>query len=138
MDEEPMRRMTLRELQEAEILSLRGQAMRAQINDAAGLEALPNGALFQDKYGYVWQKNSVQAKDAGHGQPVAIYNLMGSPTIALAESVLNFNPLTVVATELPVEPRSRILPKGTVFPFGLLEALGISPEEHAATELEKR
>jgi hypothetical protein len=138
MDEEPMRRITLRELLESELTKSEGTAMRAQINDAAGLEELPNGALFQDKYGYVWQKNSVQAKEAGHGRPVDIYNLMGSPTIAVARHVLDFTPLTIVATELPVEPRSRVLPRGTVFPFDVLQALGIKPEEHAATQLEKK
>lgn len=103
-----------------------------QINDVEGLELLPVGALFQDKYGYVWQKNSLQTKDIGHGNPISIYNLMGSPMIAVAEHVLDFNPLTVVATELPVPPRSRVLPKRTVFPWAVLRALGVESEEQLA------
>jgi hypothetical protein len=103
-----------------------------QINDVRGLEALPAGALFQDKYGYVWQKNNIQCKDLGHGNPVDIYQLMGSKTIAVDLHVIDFNPLTVIATELPVEPRSRILPSGTSFPWAVMERLGITEEALAA------
>jgi hypothetical protein len=104
-----------------------------QINDAAGLDALPNGALFQDKYGYLWQKNSLQTKDIGHGNPVSIYNLMGSPTMAVAEQVLDWNPLTVVLMELPVTPRSRILPHGAVIPMAVWNLLGVDTAEEAVS-----
>jgi hypothetical protein len=133
MDEEPMRRMSLRELQEAEILKSEGTRKMEQINDAVGLEELPSGGLFQDKYGYLWQKNSIQTKDIGHGRPVDIYNLMGSPTIAAANQVLDFTPLTVVMKKLPVEPRSRILPRGTVIPWTVWHALGVENQDELAS-----
>lgn len=119
--------MTLRELQEAEILKPRGAQMGTDIiEDRAKLDALEQGALFQDQIGVVWQKNSIRCTDVGHGNPVDIYNMVGGTVFALPNQILDWTPLTVLVRELPVAPAPRTLPRGTIIPVALWHEMGVN------------
>lgn len=130
MDEEPLRRMTLRELQEAEVLKSEGTRKMEQITDRAGLDAFPVGGVFQDNAGAVWQKIRIKCDDQGHGNPVDSYLMMGGDKFTDSARVAQWAPLTVLAAELPVKnERVMKLHRRMMVTMEMAEALGIVDED---------
>lgn len=125
-----MRRMTLRELQEAEVLKSEGTRKMEQIKDRAGLDAFPVGGVFQDSYGSVWQKVQIKCEDQGHGDRVEAYMMMGRDEFNDADRVLDWGPLTVLVTELPVK-NDRVMKMNRPMRItpGIRDALGIADED---------